>query len=422
MEKDELYKLISEGGISISIDTRTIKSDDVYIGLKGDVFDGNAYAKDALDKGARLAIIDNAEYKADERCIVVENSYDTLKQLATMHRKGFSIPILVIGGSNGKTTTKELVTAVLARKYAVHTTRGNLNNEIGVPLTILAMSKDAEIAVIEIGANHPGEHTTLMNVVCPTHVLVTNNGKDHLEGFGSIAGVRKANKELFDCARPLKAKALVNKALPDLVEDSDGLDRILYPKDSVESMSGLQAGVSYDGTEIQSQLFGSFNEANILAAIAVGQQFEVPMSDIASAIAEYQPTLKRSQIIEKEGYTLVMDCYNANPTSMELSLKDFFDTTEAGTRVMVVGDMFEVGETEQQAHKETLELIEKNKDAHDYVMCVGPRFSLHQANVPFHFFPTPQEAKPFLESLSLNGKTVFLKASRGIRLEEILSQ
>jgi UDP-N-acetylmuramoyl-tripeptide--D-alanyl-D-alanine ligase len=421
MEKGELYKLIVEGGISISTDTRTVKDRDVYIGLKGEVFDGNAYAKDALDKGARLAIIDNTEYAVDERCIVVDNTYDTLKALATVHRATFSIPVIAIGGSNGKTTTKELTTAVLAKKYKVHTTKGNLNNEIGVPLTLLAMPRETEIAVIEIGANHPGEHTMLMNIVCPTHVLVTNNGADHLEGFGSIAGVRKANKEIFYCARDQKAVVLVNKNISDLMEDSEGLNRIVYPDRPVESISVLQAGLNYEGTVIQSQLFGSFNEANILAALAVGRQFDVPIAAIAQAIAAYEPGLKRSQIVRESDHTLIIDCYNANPTSMELSLKDFFHSTEAGKRIIIAGDMFEVGETEHEAHEAILKLIEENKDAHDYVMCVGPRFSACLTDYKnFHFFLSPIEAKVFYTTLDLKDKSIFLKGSRGIKLEEII--
>lgn len=425
MDIPSLYSLILKAKMAISTDTRTIAPGDIYIGLKGDNFDGNAYAKDALAKGAAYALIDNPIYKESEQYIVVENTYKTLEALATTHRMTFSIPILVIGGSNGKTTTKELVHAVLATHYRVHTTKGNLNNTIGVPLTLLAMPKDTEIAVIEIGANHPGEHIELMNVVRPTHILVTNNGADHLEGFGSLEGVRKANKEIFDCALAQNATAFVNKELSDLVKDSSAMKRTLYPEDTVQSIPGIQAGIVYAGTPIHSQLFGSFNEANIAAAIAVGKTFNISMEHIAQAVAAYEPSLKRSQIIEKNGYTIILDCYNANPTSMTLALNSFFESSTPKKRVIVVGDMFEVGETEMQAHKEILELIKSRADANDEVICVGPRFSTvfsgHQPSFStFHFFPTPQEAKPFFESLDLSDKKIFLKASRGIKLEGIL--
>ncbi len=421
MEINELYKVISEGGISISKDTRTIKPGDIYIGIKGDVFDGNALVKEALDKGARLAIIDNAAYKIDDRCIVVENTTTTLQELAAIYRQSFSIPLLVIGGSNGKTTTKELISAVLATTYKVHATKGNLNNERGLPLTLLAMPLDTDIAVIEIAADHANEHTEKMKIVAPTHVLVTNNGADHLEGFGSIEGVRKANKEIFDCARLQKATAFVNKLLPDLMEDSAGMERILYPATTIESISGLQAGLIYEGTVIQSQLFGSFNEANIVAAIAVGKQFNIPIETIAKAIQVYEPGLKRSQIIRESDHILIVDCYNANPTSMELSLKDFFYTSEAGKRIVIVGDMLEVGETETAAHEAILQMIKEQSDAHDVVMCVGPRFSLHKNSFPFHFFSSSEQAKVFYTTLDLQGKSIFLKGSRGIKLETILA-
>ncbi len=421
MIMEELYRTISNGSdINISIDTRTISSGDIYIGLKGDQFDGNSYVQEALDKGARLAIIDNEAYKIDDRCILVENTYQTLSALAKIHRQTFMIPILVIGGSNGKTTTKELISAVLSSTHTVHTTKGNLNNEIGVPLTILAMKPGINIAVIEIGANHADEHTRLMNIVCPTHVVVTNNGKDHLEGFGSIEGVRKANKEIYDCCRTIGGAAFVNKYIEDLVVDSADMNRTLYPLQSYESTSTLLASLTYNHTDIASQLFGSFNENNILAAIAIGEYFNVPLEKISSAIAEYQPTLKRSQIIEKNDHTIVLDCYNANPTSMELSLKDFFKSSEANKRVIIIGDMREVGETELDAHKEILQLISSHIAPSDEVIAVGQLFSTYQNDFPYTFFPTSTDAKEYFNSLDIRGKKVFLKASRGTKLETIL--
>ncbi|MFZ4499923.1 MAG: UDP-N-acetylmuramoyl-tripeptide--D-alanyl-D-alanine ligase [Minisyncoccia bacterium] len=418
MDSPTLYALFSENGHSLSTDTRTIKPGDIYLGLRGEQFDGNAYAQAALEKGACFAVIDNPKYKADERYILVENTLATLQALAKLHREQFSIPVLAIGGSNGKTTTKELIHAVLSAKYRVHTTKGNLNNEIGVPLTILSMSSDTDIAVVEIGANHAREHTVLMDILSPTHVLVTNNGADHLEGFGSLAGVRSANKEIFDTAKT--AHAFVNKDLTELVEDSSTLQRTLYPTLSWRSASNIYAGINYGETSITSSLFGSFNEPNILAAIAVGDFFSVPIESIQTAIQEYTPTLKRSQVLVHDDHTIIMDCYNANPTSMELSLKDFFHTTSPGARVIVVGDMFEVGDAEAMAHSNVLEFIAKEKGVADIVICVGPRFSKNSALFPFTFFESAAQAKPFYGALSLHNKTVFLKASRGIRLEEML--
>lgn len=420
MEIHELYKLISEGDISLCRDTRDIKPGDIYIALKGDTFDGNAYAQEALDKGARLAIIDNAAYKTDERCIVVEDTTTALQKLATLHRQTFSIPILVIGGSNGKTTTKELVAAVLAKKYTVHATKGNLNNERGLPLTLLAMPRTTEIAVIEIAADHAHEHTEKMGIVSPTHVLVTNNGADHLEGFGSMTGVRTANKEIFDCARTLQATAFVNKNIPELVADSDGLTRIFYPEHSYTSTSSLYAGIIYDTQPITSQLFGSLNEANILAAVAVGRHFEIPLEECAEAIKSYEPNLKRSQIIDQGDHTLILDCYNANPTSMTLALKDLFATTQPGTRIIIVGDMLEIGATEMEEHRNILTLINETKDAQDVVICIGPHFSAHKEAFQCNFFNSVEAAKGFYADISLSGKILFLKASRGVHLETLL--
>lgn len=423
MDITELYGLIQNAQMRISTDSRTIQPGEVYIALKGDVYDGNSFVKEVLEKGALYAIIDDPAYKVDERCIVVANTVETLQALATLHRQRFTIPIIAIGGSNGKTTTKELITAVLVKKYHVHTTKGNLNNEIGVPITILSLTDAAEIAVIEMGANHSGEHTRLMKIVSPTHVLVTNNGADHLEGFTDLAGVRKANKEVYNCARFLQATAFVNKNLLDLVEDSQELNRVLYPEANIESTSQLYASLQYNGHPVTSQLFGSFNEANILAAMVVGDHFKVPMNTIVEAIANYQPTLKRSQIIEKDGYIMIIDCYNANPTSMKVSLEVFFQNSEAGKRIIVVGDMFEVGAMEEIAHREAADLIKAKIDANDVVICVGPRFSLyegHQGNAPFHFFANSQAARLFFQNLEWKNKKIFLKASRGIHLEDIL--
>ena len=234
MTSAEIYRLITENNFPISTDTRTVEPGDFFVAIHGEQFDGNQYAAEALIKGAAYALIDNPEFNRGEKYILVENTLKTLQEVATLHRQQFTIPVLAIGGSNGKTTTKELISAVLQTTHKTHTTTGNLNNDIGVPLTILRMKKESEIAVIEIGANHPGEHTLLMNIVQPTHVLVTNNGADHLEGFGTLAGVRAANKEIYDIAKKLDAHAFVYKNLHDLVEDSTELPRTLYPKENIK--------------------------------------------------------------------------------------------------------------------------------------------------------------------------------------------
>lgn len=419
---EDLYTLLFKQYFQISTDTRTIAPGDIYIGIKGENFDGNTFAPQALEKGARYAIVDDPAYTTDERYILVSNTRQTLEELAAYHRKQFSIPILVIGGSNGKTTTKELVNAVLSKKYTAHVTKGNLNNDLGVPLTILAMPRDTQIAIIEIGANHPGEHITLMNIVAPTHALVTNNGADHLEGFGSVAGVRSANKEIYDWMKDHGGHIFVNKNISDLVEDSADTKRTLYPQKEVGTISGLYAGVRYGEETFTSSLFGSYNEPNILAAIAIGEYFEVSLSDIREAITSYTPTLKRSQIIQGPDYSIILDCYNANPSSMEAALRDFVKDTTPGKRVFIIGDMFEMGSEEDRVHKEILTLVQSLVDTNDTVMCVGPRFGKYKNEYSFSFFETTDLAHESFNNLDLANKYILLKASRGIKLEDVIKE
>jgi UDP-N-acetylmuramoyl-tripeptide--D-alanyl-D-alanine ligase len=422
MDAETLYRMLTEEPLNISTDTRTLRPESIYIGIKGEQFDGNSFVVQALEKGARYCIIDNPTFAVDQRCILVENTRTTLKDLAKIHRSKFTIPVIAIGGSNGKTTTKELVSAVLSKKYTVHTTKGNLNNDIGVPLTLLAMPRETEIAVIEIGANHPGEHTDLLTILSPTHALITNNGADHLEGFGSLEGVRIANKEIYDWMAKNNGHVFVNKTLTDLVEDSTAVARTLYPAKEVVATSTLYAALSYDGTTVETSLFGSYNEANILAAIAVGEYFDVPREQIRDAIRSYVPTLKRSQVIVGDTYSLVLDCYNANPSSMELALRDFFKDTPAGKRIILIGDMFEMGDAEARVHEEILKLVHTLIDPHDIVLCVGSRFGAYHNDFPFTFFETSETARAYFNTLQLQEKYIFVKASRGMKLEDTIKE
>lgn len=420
METTDLYNLIISHGFST--DTRALAPGQIFIALRGENFDGNDMATTALLAGAAYAVIDKPSCKLNDAYILVHNTLETLQHVANIHRKQFSIPIIAIGGSNGKTTTKELVQAVLSKKYTTHATTGNLNNDIGVPLTLLTMPKDTEIAVIEIGANHPLEHTTLMDIISPTYVLITNNGADHLEGFGSLEGVRSANKEIYESARKQNGKVFVNRHIPDLCEDSEGLDRIMYPTKPVHGTSSLYAGVNYDGADITTSLFGSYNEPNILAAITVGEYFDVPLSDIKEAIQNYTPTLKRSQIINRPDYSVILDCYNANPSSMKLALEDFAKGSTGGKRFFIIGDMLEMGDEEARLHKEILDLVQTLTDPEDVVWCVGPRFGAYSKEYPFTFFEHAVDAKGPFSDINLIGKTIFLKASRGIKLEDVIKE
>lgn len=418
MDIHTLYEKLKQTSFIFSTDTRTLTSGEIFVALKGENFDGNLYCKEALEKGVAYVITTNPHNINDSRILTVSDPLKTLQDIASLYRKEFAIPILVIGGSNGKTTTKELIHTVLSKKYRVHTTKGNLNNDIGVPLTLLSMSRNTEIAVIEIGANHPNEHIVLMNIVSPTHALVTNNGADHLEGFGTLEGVRTANKEIFDMLGD--GTVFVSSLQEDLMEDSKQLKHIIYPQETYQSTSTFYASLSYKGQSYTSKLFGSVNEANILSAIAVGEYFSVLPADMASTIAVYEPTLKRSQVIEKDDHTIIMDCYNANPTSMELSLTDFFSATQGKERIIIVGDMLEVGEKESEEHFSILAFISKQILENDTCIVVGKRFYEHKALFPYSFFLTTGEVRTFLETLPLKDKMVFLKASRGIRLEDVI--
>ncbi|HSE57024.1 MAG TPA: UDP-N-acetylmuramoyl-tripeptide--D-alanyl-D-alanine ligase [Candidatus Paceibacterota bacterium] len=422
MDSKTLYNTICKAPFSISTDTRTLQEGQCFFCLRGETFDGNTFAEAALEKGAQLVVVDNPAAVLSEKCMLVENTLKALQELAQIHRSHFSIPVIAIGGSNGKTTTKELVAAVLGTEKKVHVTKGNLNNEIGVPLTLLALQPEAEIAIIEVGANHSGEHTKLMEIVSPTHILVTNNGADHLEGFGSLAGVRAANKELFDWARTHSAHAFVNKALPDLVADSAGSSRMLYPTAPYKSTSHMLASLEYKGTPIHSNLFGSFNEANILAALAIGEHFAISLENMQKAITTYQPTLHRSQIYKGENYVAVLDYYNANPTSMQLALTDFIQSTPAGKRILILGDMLELGTAEQAAHEGVLSFIKTAADPKDTIFCIGPRFKQYAPQYPFHFFETATKARPEFNIIELAGTYLFAKGSRGIKVEEVIEE
>ncbi len=420
MEIKDLYNIfINECSQSISTDTRKIKTGSLFFAWKGENIDGNKFAEEALEKGANYVVIDNPEYKVNEKCILVQDSIKTLQDLASFHRNKFNIPLIVIGGSNGKTTTKELLVSVLEKKYKTHYTKESFNNHTGVPLTILDMHIDSEIAVIEIGANHIGEHKDLLAIVKPCFVLVTNNGKDHLEGFGSIQGVREANKEIYDWAKENNAKIFVNKFISDLMQDSDGGDCILYPQKEYESTSGEYASLIYGKDVFESKLFGSYNEPNILASIAIGEYFEIDISSIQKSILEYSPSLKRSQIIKTEDNLIILDCYNANPSSMELSLKDLFLNFKDKNKIIIVGDMLELGESSSQYHLEILDYIKYNISKEDIVLAVGKDFYQYKNIFDFNFFENVDSAKILFDSLNKKDALIFVKASRGIRLENI---
>jgi UDP-N-acetylmuramoyl-tripeptide--D-alanyl-D-alanine ligase len=421
MEIPELYRLFVECDYEISTDSRKIKPGCMFFALSGENFDGNVFASTALDAGARYAVVSSVSFGSDPRYIVVENVLDTFQKLSHYHRMQFSIPVVCIGGSNGKTTTKELITAVLSKKYRVLSTAGNYNNHIGVPLTLLGLRSHHTAAVIEVGANHPGEHAVLGPLVFPTHLVITNNGKDHLEGFGSTHGVRMANAELFKTAKDAESQVFLINDQTDLISDARDAQvalNVFGVENSYQILDGDEAGLKFsDGTEIHSHLIGDYNVSNILSAHAVGSVLGVDLSDIQSAIWEYHPSLNRSEKIMRDGVTYIMDCYNANPSSMELSIKSFLRTSNH-PRALILGDMRELGEYAADEHQKIINLI---SDAQiDAVILIGEIFQKTKGRSDAHRFPDSESARAFVSETLKSGWSVLLKGSRGTAVEKSL--
>lgn len=407
--------LLSEG---ISIDTRKIKPGELFFALKGPNFNGSKYAEQALEKGASYVVIDDDQYlKEDSRFILCDDALLALQQLSVFHRSKFKRPLLALTGSNGKTTTKELVAAVLAKKYIVSATEGNLNNHIGVPLSLMKIYPQVEIAIIEMGANHVGEIAALSEFARPTHGLITNIGHAHTELFGGIEGVLRGKSELFDFLRKSNGTAFVN-------QDDDKLkhmtkrfsEPVTYPQTEVELLGVTPTLKVRLGDSIAStKLFGKYNFQNLAAAIAVGRYFEVPDAQIAAALTEYQPENMRSQIVQKNGVQLILDAYNANPDSMRSAVESL--ATETGKKMAILGDMFEIEQMEKQ-HAVLGALIEATGDIE--AIFIGER--MKHAKDAYHaaqWFPNVNSAKESLTSRDLSGYTVLLKASRSMKLEQL---
>ncbi len=424
MQIEEIYRIYKNHPI-ISTDNRKIESGCIFFALKGEKFDGNTFAKSALEAGASYAIIDNKDFYIDNRTILVNNTLIALQGLANYHRRKLNIPFIAIGGSNGKTTTKELLHAVLSTTYKTFATKGNLNNHIGVPLTLLSISDDIEMAVIEIGANHLRETFDLCKIVEPNYGIVTNNGKDHLEGFGSIENVIKANAELFDWLKQSNGTAFVNNNYKDLIHSSQGISSINYGTDeyndfSFEINSGSYASIKNKktGNSYTSQLFGSFNGDNLATAACIGLHFNIPEEKIKLAIENYVPGMNRSQILQKNNITFFVDCYNANPSSMKLSIESFYQNA-GSPRAVILGDMLELGEHSQTEHAAIVEMI---KDLQfDKVILIGKYFGEQKNNLPCLHFNTTQEAIVWFNQQDFKGFNILLKGSRGYALEKLIN-
>ncbi len=413
----------------ISTDTRKIEQNSLFFALKGGNFDGNSFALQALQQGAAFAVIDNPELAADPRCLLVDDVLTALQDVARHHRMQFAFPVIGITGSNGKTTTKELIACVLKKKYKTHFTQGNLNNHIGVPLTLLAMPKDTEIAVIEMGANHQGEIGFLSSIARPTHGLISNVGLAHLEGFGGFEGVKKGKAELYGFLNSSGGRAFVNRDNPHLMEMSAKLtDRILFGTDgpvdcrgemltSVPTVSMRWSHANGASGAMTANISGGYNFENILAAVTIACFFGVSAKDIDEAIADYVPSNMRSQLIKKASCEILLDAYNANPTSMKAAIENFA-ALNAPRKTLILGDMMELGEHTEEEHRRLLQAI--SELSFNRVILVGSYFGALQTHYPFRYFPSTEAVSEWLKQNQDPGATYLIKGSRKMQLEKLV--
>jgi len=426
MEVAELYRLFRES-TGVSTDSRSVKKGELFFALRGQNYNGNIYVSEAIEKGASCAVTDDPACKKS-RTVLVENTLESLKLLAAHHRKVLGVPVLGITGSNGKTTTKELIAIILSKKLKVHYTKGNFNNDIGLPLTILSAPSDAEFMVLEMGANHQGEIRALCNIAMPDYGIITNIGTAHIEGFGSFEGVIRAKTELYEYISLSGGIAIYNDNNPLLRNKIYGIVKKAVPYsfpagtelrvEALPSSMNLAVNIRYRNYDhdIQTGLFGSYNIENVKAATATGLFLGVEMKDIAEALAEYQPGNNRSQIRITERNTLVCDSYNANPTSMLLSIRSFFNLN-SNRKVLILGDMLELGESSGQEHKQIVDELIRLKP--DKVLLVGKNFIQAAVGSGFLTFEDLNGLTEYLISQPISGSHVLIKGSRGITLERI---
>ncbi|MDR3679589.1 MAG: UDP-N-acetylmuramoyl-tripeptide--D-alanyl-D-alanine ligase [Flavipsychrobacter sp.] len=425
MEISALYQIYLSYP-SVQTDTRKLKEGDIYFALKGPSFDGNTFALQALEAGAAYAVVDDIRYAQNDKCIVVPDVLETLQQLARYHRMQFQIPFIAITGSNGKTTTKELVTAVLSSKYKVYATEGNLNNHIGVPLTLLKIKTDAEFAVIEMGANHQKEIEGYCKIALPTHGIITNSGKAHIEGFGGIEGVRKGKGELYDYIRATNGTIFRNTDLDYLKGMAAGINRQVtygsanatYIGQPILSGVFLKVAVltSHAEAMLDTQLVGAYNFSNVMVAAAVGLHFGVGIDTMKTAIAAYNPDNSRSQWLKKGSNSVILDAYNANPTSMEAAITNFAKM-ELPHKMLWIGGMKEMGADEQLEHAALVALIGKY-DWQD-VLLVGPEFKTIQTT--YKWFADSAAAAEYIRQQRPANSSILIKGSRGSKMEVLLA-
>ncbi len=443
---ENIYEKFLESS-GVSIDSRNCPKDAMFVGIKGANFDGNLFVEKALELGCKYAITDNPEIGVGNPNIIhVEDSLKTLQDLACYHRCKFNIPVIGITGTNGKTTSKELISIVLSKEYNVLYTQGNLNNHIGVPLTLLRLNRSHNIAVVEMGANHPKEIEFLCKIARPNYGIITNVGKAHLEGFGSFEGVKKTKGELYDFIQSVDGKIFLhadNPHLCDMVnsgtstssvtEIANALETIKYGESEENFVSGkiisctpyINVSLNLNGNasgenqtyEINTQLIGDYNLSNILSAACIGRYFGVMDEDIVAALSEYTPTNNRSQCTRTERNTLIVDAYNANPTSMEAAIKNFSNIQTAENKVLILGDMKELGEDSEAEHKKILALIQSL--CFTQVYFVGSEFA-KVAGGEFACFENVESLAEYLTANPISDSTILIKGSNSTRLTKIV--
>ena len=410
---------------SISIDTRKIGLNSFFVAIKGDNFDANTFAKEALDKGASYVLIDNGDYFIDERTILVENCLVALQELSKFHRNYLKLPIIALTGSNGKTTTKELINVVLSKKFATKATVGNLNNHIGVPLTLLSFNEQTEIGIVEMGANHKKEIEFLCDIAQPDYGYITNFGKAHLEGFGGVEGVIQGKSEMYHYLSKNNKLAFVNFEDPIQVEKTKDLKSYSFGVNKMNvdvNINHIDANpfvvVSYSQNQICSHLIGLYNANNINAAIAIGNYFGVQNDAIKEALESYIPENNRSQLITKETNEIILDAYNANPSSMKVAIENFV-FLDKKNKTLFLGDMFELGKESLEEHKGVIDLLINQDDIDCFF--IGKDFYQNKITKPnFFFFENFEKFSEAIKNKKIDDNMILIKGSRGMALERIL--
>jgi UDP-N-acetylmuramoyl-tripeptide--D-alanyl-D-alanine ligase len=423
MKIESLYLKFQESN-SVSTDTRKLQQDCIYFALKGDNFDGNKFVRQAFEGGAKYCVVDDKSAIVNNNCILVDDVLTTLQQLATYHRTSIGIPIIALTGSNGKTTTKELIYSVLSSQFKVKATLGNLNNHIGVPLTLLRFTADLDFGIVEMGANHQKEIAFLSRIAKPDYGLITNFGKAHLEGFGGFEGVIKGKSELYNYLGANDKTVFINTDDEKQIKQVGNYAKVITFGEDASNDCVLKfisanplVSLNYNHTQINSQLIGDYNYQNIAIAVAVGKQFKVSTQNIKDAIESYQPDNNRSEIIIKGTTKIILDAYNANPTSMLAALKNIkqLDTVN---KYLFLGDMFELGNTAEFEHQAIVNYVETNFEHH--IFLIGENFFKTKTKKTTHKFSRFEDLKPVLKALDLKNVTLLIKGSRGMALERLL--